>query len=422
MLPERYRTEIRTGRDHDIEEYLAADGVLDRPVLIRQLDPTASPNRRHRFLRSVRQAAAISHTHLIDVYAADQANDIAYAVLEWAGGMTVADRIDAGIAMDRNDFLPNAAGLAEAVDELHQRGYIHGGIDASAIFYTTGHPAKLGAFGRSSDESDAKSDVANLATVLIAAAGDAGSWDDEIGPHISTILAAAGAGSLTAAELADALHTAPGPSPEPAPKAAWSWRWVGPGGILVALAIAAAVLALITQDNASNPFRLPVPQATTITSLASTTTTTLVAAPAITITEISIYDPLGDDAEFDQRLPSLTDGNTETAWRTERYFDPLSSVKAGVGIVVRLNAPPTTLSVLGSATTAIEVRWTPTAIAPDSPSDWETVASITLAAGETTLNIPERSDGLWLIWITDVAVQDDGEFHYSLIQEVRFGV
>lgn len=418
MLPERYRTEVRTGRDHDIEEYLAADDVLDRPVLIRQLDPTASANRRHGFLRSVRQAAAISHTHLIDVYAADQDNEIAYAVLEWAGGMTIADRIEAGIAMDRNDFLPNAAGLAEAVDQLHQRGYVHGSIDTTAIYYTTGHPAKLGAFGRQAEgTADAARDVVDLADVLTSAAGDAGSWDDEIGPHVSAILGTARAGTLSAAELADALHTAPGPSPEAAPKDTWTWRWVGPGGVLLALAIAAAVLALITQDNAENPFRLPDPQATTITNPPTTTTTTSV-QPPITITEISIYDPLGDDAEFDQRLPSLTDADPETAWRTERYFDPLSSVKGGVGIVIRLSGQPASMTILGSPTTELEMRWTPTAIAPDSPSDWETVAVATLPAEELVVDLPPRSEGLWLIWLTDVAVQD--EFHFSLLSEVRF--
>ena len=41
-LPDRYQTQVRLGRDGDIEEWLATDTALDRPVLIRALDPTAT--------------------------------------------------------------------------------------------------------------------------------------------------------------------------------------------------------------------------------------------------------------------------------------------------------------------------------------------------------------------------------------------
>ncbi len=419
MLPSRYHTEIRTGRDADIEEWLAADDKLDRPVLIRQLDPTASAHRRHAFLRSVRQAASISHTHLVDVYAADQNNDVAYGVFEWSGGMTIADRVEAGMAMRTEEFLPNAAGLAEALDALHQRGYVHGGVDASAVFYVAGHPAKLGAFGRPSDEATPRDDVAALAGVLRQAAGGAGSWDDEIGPHVSVILDDAEAGNLTAAELADALHAAPGPGPAPPPTQNWSWRWIGPGGILVALAVAAGVLALLTQRGDEAPFQ--VPEASTTTEPTVVPTTTIPASRArVSVTEVSVYDPLGDGTEFDRRLPALIDNDPDSAWRTERYFDPLSSIKAGVGIVVGLGNDPRAVTITGSPGTVLELRWTPRAIPPERPSDWETVAAGVLEEGPTSFELAERTGGLWLIWLTGVAEQDEGEFHYSFLQEVRF--
>ena len=38
-LPDRYRLEVRVGRDDDIEEWLATDTQLDRPVLVRILGP-----------------------------------------------------------------------------------------------------------------------------------------------------------------------------------------------------------------------------------------------------------------------------------------------------------------------------------------------------------------------------------------------
>ncbi len=44
-LPDRYSLNVRLGRDRDIEEWLATDEQLDRPVLIRFLPPDASPER-----------------------------------------------------------------------------------------------------------------------------------------------------------------------------------------------------------------------------------------------------------------------------------------------------------------------------------------------------------------------------------------
>ncbi|MBT8249806.1 MAG: hypothetical protein KJN81_06050, partial [Acidimicrobiia bacterium] len=60
------------------------------------------------------------------------------------------------------------------------------------------------------------------------------------------------------------------------------------------------------------------------------------------------------------------------------------------------------------------------AIAPESPDDWEIVAEVVLSEGENRVDLGDREGGLWLLWITEVAVQDNGEFHYSFLQEVRF--
>ena len=40
-------------------------------------------------------------------------------------------------------------------------------------------------------------------------------------------------------------------------------------------------------------------------------------------------DPYGGGGEMDHRLGFLVDGDRDTTWRTERYFDPLSLIKAG---------------------------------------------------------------------------------------------
>ena len=57
-LPERYQTQVRLGRDNDVEEWLAIDTTLDRPVLVRVLSSEASPTRRTTFLERNRLAAS----------------------------------------------------------------------------------------------------------------------------------------------------------------------------------------------------------------------------------------------------------------------------------------------------------------------------------------------------------------------------
>ena len=165
-VPPRYRLEVRLGRDHDIEEWLATDTDLDRPVLIRVLGADASQNRQERFLRMVRQAARVSHNHVAAIYSAALADGSAYAVTEWVGGVTLANRIEAGETPPIAEFLSNAAGLSDGLSALHEEGVVHGGIDPSAIFYASAHPAKLGGFGRRGALWSTGDDVQSLGAAL----------------------------------------------------------------------------------------------------------------------------------------------------------------------------------------------------------------------------------------------------------------
>ncbi|HZD22644.1 MAG TPA: protein kinase, partial [Acidimicrobiia bacterium] len=164
-IPDRYQLEVRLGRDGDIEEWLATDTSLDRPVLVRSLGPDVSEERRKQFVQSVSDAARISHTHLARVFAVSETVGGAYAVSEWTGGATLADRVGADHPVDLPDFLPNASGLAGALAALHRGGAVHGKIDTSTISYSGAHPAKLGAFGRQA-ATDADGDVRALAAAL----------------------------------------------------------------------------------------------------------------------------------------------------------------------------------------------------------------------------------------------------------------
>jgi serine/threonine protein kinase len=165
-IPGRYRMNVRLGADGDIEEWLATDEQLERPVLIRFPGPDADPERVAQFLIPIRAAAATSHPHVQRVYAAGEVDHSAFAVAEWDGAVTVADRLKAGETLPIPEYLSNASGVAAGLAAFHANGGIHGAIDASAIHFSAAHPARLASFGRIPVTTTKAGDTAALAVVL----------------------------------------------------------------------------------------------------------------------------------------------------------------------------------------------------------------------------------------------------------------
>jgi serine/threonine protein kinase len=414
-LPERYRLEVRLGRDGDIEEWLASDTSLDRPVLVRVLGPDASDPRHRAFIEAVRAASAVNHPHLASVFTASEIPDGAFSVGEWAGGMTLADRLAAGETIDVDEFLPNAAGLADALAALHSEGAVHGAIDASAVFYAVDHPAKLGAFGRVPDTTTAGDDVASLARVLeraLTGSAPGGPPPSELVDGISSAvddaLRSAQRGRFTARRLADALRAAPSPPPPPTPRPGWSRRLLLVAVLLVVLAAGLVGLGRLFLVGTST-----VPSVTTAATDAATSSVPDVVD--VTVLDISALDPYGDGSENDRLVPALVDGDPETAWETEHYRDPLPEVKQGVGVRFRLEESPGGIVVLGmSPGTGFDIGW-----APENAGVWEVVASGRATGERIALQLPVREAGTWRLWLTDLP-SPDGEDRYAEVSEVRF--
>lgn len=424
-LPNRYALEVRIGRDGDVEEWLATDIELQRPCLVRVLGPESTPGRRQEFLDAVRAVAGVPHLHLAQVFLADDLVDGAYSVSEWPGGIRLSDRNDADLALDPAVFLPNAEGLARALAALHERGTVHGAIDATAVFFPISRPAKLGAIGRHRRWSQKEADTAALASVLEEAltGRPAGSCPpsqviDGISPALDHALAAARMGRLDAAGLAELLASVPVTRP-PEPKKGPSRRWVG---VAIGLLVLAAVLIGIGSNLQPSPVALPGKAEDSLPGTQLSTTTTapsqaVILEPGTRVEEIISFDPLGDGEERDSELPRLTDDDPATAWRTESYFDPLPLIKAGVGLQATVSGSPRQLALeLITPGTELEVRWTPEF--RRNPSEWELVATARATSAELVIDLPVRSNGLWLIWITQLPA--DGDRYRTSIGEVRF--
>lgn len=428
-LPERYELRIRLGRDHDIEEWLATDLTLDRPVLVRMLGPEVGPERRRSFLADVKALASVSHPHLLEVYAAGTDGTHTWMVAEWTGGVTMADRLKAGTPMPDEEFLPNAAGLAAALAELHARNIVHGTIGPDAISFAAAHPAKLKSFARPRRGESPSDDVADLARTLQAsitgmtADGPPPSQlTDAVHRSVDAALADAKAGRLTAAELANRLKASPTVHQLPG-SVRWSFRWLIPAAFLGLAALAVTVAGPFTRSEAEPPFALPDPPTTTVPPTSTTTTT----MPDLRVIVVDVVDP-SEDGERDAELPNLTDGDPATAWRTERYFAPIALIKPGVGVSFVLDQTPSQVAITGSGGTVFEVRWARTQ--PATVDGWELVAadSVPATGGAATVvvDVPPREGGFWLVWLTELTYQGQSEqeppqdFYFSFLYEVRW--
>lgn len=435
-LPDRYRLEVRLGSDGDIEEWLATDLPLDRPVLLRFLPSGTSQDRGESFLESVRAAAGISHTHLATVYAAGTIEDTTYSISEWAGGVSLADRALAGEPIPAEELLPNATGLSSALAALHAAGIVHGAIDAESILFSAAHPAKIAGFGRPPNWRTTTEDVQALSALFettltgrpIGAALPS-QVIDAISPQVDRALEMGRSGEVDALQLAGALRAAPLLAPIRRRWTGWTWRWVGPAATLFVVAGLLVMLgANLTNQNRTNvtigasggPGTTGSPSNATAAPGSGTTADTapndsLVSAEIVTA---AAYDPFGTDGEHDELAGQAIDGDFGTSWKTESYNSPLPRLKDGVGLHVSVRGPVSAVEIAGARDgTVFELYW---ASQPASAfSDWTLVAEGTIRGGSTDISVPPTDGGTWLVWFTDLPATTEGTYT-GAISEVRF--
>jgi hypothetical protein len=194
--------------------------------------------------------------------------------------------------------------------------------------------------------------------------------------------------------------------------------------ILLAVALGLFFFGRSLETGPQSPFLFPVgpsPEAEPPPTTPPVTTTTQAVdeGERVTVLAVRVFDPPpGDGIEHDRELENLSDGDPTTAWTTERYFDPLSLVKEGVGVIFELEGSPASIEISGAAdATGYRILW---AAAPQPTlAGWEQVASGTIRDRRALVQLPPRENGSWLLWLTDLPADPDGGY-VGTVGEVRF--
>ena len=117
-------------------------------------------------------------------------------------------------------------------------------------------------------------------------------------------------------------------------------------------------------------------------------------------------------------LPNLIDNDLSTSWSTEQYEDPLPQVKEGVGVAITVAGMPGRVQLIGfTVGTRFEIYWSESFFT--QLEEWSRIAGGQAPPGVTFIDLPPRSDGFWLLWLTDLPERTNGSFQSS-ISEVRF--
>lgn len=146
---ERFETVRILGKGGMGTVYLARDRTLGRQVALKVLnvEDLASEERRSRFLREARAAAAIRHPNVATIYEVDETNDgQPFLVMEYCEGETLAQRMRRR-ALDSAEFLAIARQIAAGLAAAHANGVVHRDIKAANIMIEPTGAVKILDFG-----------------------------------------------------------------------------------------------------------------------------------------------------------------------------------------------------------------------------------------------------------------------------------
>jgi hypothetical protein len=136
----------------------AFDEKLRRVVAIKVLAPILARHSgaRQRFVREARAAAAVSHDHVIAVYAVEESGPVPYLVMQFVNGRTLKQKLELTGPLPLKESLRIGLQLAEGLAAAHRQGLIHRDIKPANILLENGvERVKITDFGLARAADDA---------------------------------------------------------------------------------------------------------------------------------------------------------------------------------------------------------------------------------------------------------------------------
>jgi TonB family protein len=129
------------------------DPVIGRTVAIKTIhlsefqDPTDRNSLEERLLREARSAGILSHPNIVTVYHVGKAGDLAYIVMEFVSGPTLAQVMSATRRIAREKLIEILRQTASALDYAHQNGVVHRDVKPANIMLQENGAVKITDFG-----------------------------------------------------------------------------------------------------------------------------------------------------------------------------------------------------------------------------------------------------------------------------------
>lgn len=129
------------------EVYQAKDTRLDRTVAIKVLPSnlTASEEVKQRFEREAKTISSLNHPNICILHDIGEQEGVAYLVMEYLEGQTLADKITEG-PLSSEDVVKYSLQIVDALDKAHKKGLVHRDLKPSNVMLTK-DGAKLLDFG-----------------------------------------------------------------------------------------------------------------------------------------------------------------------------------------------------------------------------------------------------------------------------------
>jgi eukaryotic-like serine/threonine-protein kinase len=138
--------------------FRALDTKLHRVVALKVLSGQLAGNRaaRQRFVREARAAAAVTHDHIIAIYAVEDAGPVPYLVMQFIDGPTLQKKLDRVGQLSLKEILRIGLQISEGLSAAHRQGLVHRDIKPANILLENGiERVKITDFGLARAGDDA---------------------------------------------------------------------------------------------------------------------------------------------------------------------------------------------------------------------------------------------------------------------------